>query len=89
MCFFSNYICRLGPYQRIWFGEVSILFLIAVCHPMWLTEEWGKYCVPNWKVRMSVPSLPQGGGESTLESATTEDSCLLTELHKNLARKYC
>ncbi len=23
MCSFSNYPCRLGPYQRIWFGEVS------------------------------------------------------------------
>ncbi len=36
MCSFSNYPYRLGPYQRIWFGEVSIIFLIAVCHPMCL-----------------------------------------------------
>ncbi len=30
MCSFSNYPCRLGPYQRIWFGEVSIIFLITL-----------------------------------------------------------
>ncbi len=62
-CSFSKRRCRLGVYHRMWFTEVWVAEMYIVC-------------LIGSLLNVSVPSLPQGGGESTLESATTKDSCL-------------